>query len=125
MISWWACLLPDFGYAALLLPKHPHHTYQIATSLFAKIPTREKVGYLVLNALRLLIIEVLLDVLGVHHSDDGVQGQPASQAVVYEEGLRDRRWIGQAGGLNQDGVKAVLALEQLVQDTDQVTTDCA
>ena len=80
--------------------------------------------HLVLDALGLLIVQVLLDVLGVHHRDDGVQLQLLGQALVHEEGLGDRGRVCQAGCLDQDGVEASLALQQLVEDLHQVPAQC-
>ena len=51
---------------------------------------------LVLDALRLLVGQVLLDVERVHDGDDGVQAQALRQELVHEEGLRDRGGVRQA-----------------------------
>ncbi len=40
--------------------------------------------------------------------------------LVDEEGLRDRRGIGEAGRLDDDGVELALALHQPFDDADQV-----
>jgi hypothetical protein len=43
---------------------------------------------LVLHPLRLLLVQVLLDVLGIHQRDDAVQPREPLHVVVNEEGLR-------------------------------------
>jgi hypothetical protein len=45
-------------------------------------------------------------VLGVDQRDDRVEPGLGAHVVVHEEGLGDGRRIGQAGGLDQDGVEA-------------------
>ena len=54
--------------------------------------------HLVLDALRLLVGQVLLNVQRVHDRHDRVQAQPLRQEVVHEEGLRDRGRVRQACG---------------------------
>ena len=44
----------------------------------------------------------------------------AAHVLVDEEGLRDRRGIGEAGGLDDDRVELALALHQPLDDADQV-----
>ena len=52
--------------------------------------------------------------------DDGVEPRLGAHVVVHEEGLRDRRRIGEAGGLDQNAVKTAGALHQAFDDADQV-----
>ena len=58
--------------------------------------------------------------LGVHDGDDRVQGRLGAHVLVDEEGLCDGSRVGQACGLDDDAVEAVLALQQRVHDPDQV-----
>ena len=44
---------------------------------------------------------------------------------VGEKRLRDGRGVGEAGGLDEDGVEAVLALHQPAEDADEVAADGA
>ena len=44
----------------------------------------------------------------------------AADVLVDEEGLRHRRRVGQAGGLDDDGVELALAPHQALDDADQV-----
>ena len=66
------------------------------------------------------LVDVLLEVLGVHHGDDGVELELVLELVVDEEGLRDRAGVGHAGGLDQDVVELVAALHEVAEDADQV-----
>jgi hypothetical protein len=59
-------------------------------------------------------------VLGVDHGGDAVELRLGLDVFVDEEGLGHRAGIGQAGGLDDDGVEAALALHQPRQHPDQV-----
>ena len=84
---------------------------------------------LVLGALGLLLVEVLLNVLGVNQRDDAVEAEVLLDLVVDEEGLRDWCRIGHAGRLDDDTVELErargLALGELLEDDDQVLADGA
>ena len=84
---------------------------------------------LVLGALRLLLIQVLLDVLRVDESDNAVEPKGRFGRVVHEEGLRDRRRVGHARRLDDDPIQLQLArldaLGELGEDDDQVLAHCA
>ena len=58
--------------------------------------------------------------LGVGHRYDRVQPRRLLHVLVDEEGLRDRRGIGEARRLDDDRVEAPLALHQALDDADQV-----
>ena len=66
------------------------------------------------------LVDVLLEVLGVHHRHDGVERELVLQLVVEEERLRHRARIGHAGGLDEDVVELVAPLHELAEDADQV-----
>ena len=66
------------------------------------------------------LIDVLLEVLRVHHRHDGVERELVLQLVVEEEGLRHRARVGHAGGLDEDVVELVAALHELAQDADEI-----
>ena len=66
------------------------------------------------------LLEMLLDVACIDHRDDGVEHELALEIVIEEEGLRDRPGIGHTGGLDDDVVETVAALEQLTEDAQQV-----
>ena len=65
--------------------------------------------------------QVLLEVPRIHQRDDGIDHELVLQVIVQEEGLRHRAGVGHAGGLDQDVVEALAALQQLAQHADQVT----
>jgi len=71
-----------------------------------------------------LCVEVLLDVLGVHQSDDAIDPRERLDRVVDQEGLRNRRGIGHPSGLDDDGVEVQLAglapARELLKDRNQV-----
>lgn len=72
------------------------------------------------DVIRLDLIQVQHDVLGVNHGEHRIQKACVLDVFVHEEGLDDGRGVGQAGGLNHDGVELALALDELVQDPDQI-----
>ena len=43
-----------------------------------------KEGYLILDAVRLLVVKVLLNVLGIDHSHNGIEQQAVCQKVLHE-----------------------------------------
>ena len=57
---------------------------------------------------------------GVGDGDHRVEPGRLLNVLVDEEGLRDRRGIGEAGGLDDDRVEAALALHQPLDDADEV-----
>ena len=61
---------------------------------------------LVLGALGLLLVEVLLDVLGVDERDDAVEPRKGLDGLVHKKGLRDGRGVGHARRLDDDAVEA-------------------
>ena len=75
-------------------------------------------GDLVLGFRR--VLEPVLEPLGVGDRDDRVEPRPAPDILVDEEGLRHRRRVGEAGGLDDDGVELALAPHQPVEDAHQV-----
>ena len=70
-----------------------------------QVGERHLLDRLVLDALGLNLVQVLFDVKGVDKRDDRVEPRVALDVLVDEEGLRDRRGIGQAGRLNDDEVE--------------------
>ena len=46
----------------------------------------------------------------------------AADVFIYEEGLRDRRRIGKAGGFDQDPVEVTLAPHQPGEDADEIAS---
>ena len=66
------------------------------------------------------ILEPVLEPLGVGHGHHRVEPGAAADVLVDEEGLRHRRRIGEAGGLDDDGVELALAAHQALDDADQV-----
>ena len=66
------------------------------------------------------LVDVLLEVLRVHHRDDGVERELVLQFVVEEKRLRHRARIGHARGLDEDVVELVAPLHELAEDADQV-----
>ena len=66
------------------------------------------------------VVKVEEDMLGVDERDDGVEGELLLHLRVGEEGLGDGRRVGEAGGLDEDGVEAVLAFHQPAEDAEEV-----
>ena len=66
-----------------------------------------------------------LHVARVHDGDHAVEPQVFFELVVHEEGLDHRRGIREAGGLDEDAIKAVAALEQVSEDADEIASDGA
>src|SRR5581483_3864099 len=65
-------------------------------------------------------VELLEDVLGIDDRHDAVQAEFAADAVVDEKRLRDRRGIGEAGGLDHERIVAAALLEQIEQRAQQI-----
>ena len=66
------------------------------------------------------VLQPVLQPFGVGHRHDGVQLGLGADLLVHEEGLRHRRGVGEAGGLDDDGVELALAPHQPVDDAHQV-----
>src|SRR5258708_36093364 len=62
---------------------------------------------------------------GVDERDDGVEGELLLHLRVGEKGLGDGRGVGEAGGLDEDGVEPVLALHEPAEDAEKVAADSA
>ncbi len=58
--------------------------------------------------------------LRVDDGDDRVEAELLLHLRIGEEGLGDGRRIRQAGGLDEDGVEAVLALHQPAEDAEEI-----
>ena len=71
------------------------------------------------------VVEVEEDVLGVDERHDGVEGELLLHLRVAEEGLGDGGGVGEAGGLDEDGVEPVLALHQPGEDAEEIAADGA
>ena len=67
-----------------------------------------------------LSLERAEKMLGVGDGDDRVELGLGAHVVVHEEGLRHRRRVGEAGGLDQDAVEAAGPLHQPLDDVDEV-----
>mmetsp|Transcript_37720 Transcript_37720/g.84031 ORF Transcript_37720/g.84031 Transcript_37720/m.84031 type:complete len:466 (-) Transcript_37720:347-1744(-) len=89
------------------------------------VSVRDLLHRLVDHALALVLIQVLSHVLGVNHRHHTVQADPVRQVRVHEEGGDDGGGIGQSGRLNQDVVKLLAALPQLVECVDEVPAHTA
>ena len=87
------------------------------------------VGKTHLAACFLALVELLFTVLGIDQGQDGVEQVKLGNLVVHEEGLRDRAWIGQAGGFDHHAFEiqgACLALlGQVGQGLAQIFPDGA
>ena len=64
--------------------------------------------------------------LRIDHGHNRVERVVSGYILVDKEGLRDRRWIGQAGGLDDHSVEGIrpclAALAQLAEDAYEVTS---
>lgn len=80
---------------------------------------------LVLNTLRLFIVEALDDVLGVDHSDDAIEDEVILSEFVDEEGLRNRGRVGQTRGLDDDGIKELNTAVEVLERNAEVAADRA
>ena len=61
----------------------------------------------------------------VHHGNDSVKPGLLRHLGIDEEGLSDRRRIGEARGLDEDCVEPVGTLHQTAEDPDQIAPDGA
>ncbi|MNX84505.1 hypothetical protein D3C86_1163060 [compost metagenome] len=68
------------------------------------------------------VVQVLPDMLGIHQGDDAVQAHLALHLLVDEEGLGDRAGVRHTRRLDDDVVELVLALHEVAEDPDEVTT---
>ena len=66
------------------------------------------------------VLEPVLEPLGVGHGDHRVEPGLPPDVLIDEEGLRHRRGIGEASGLDDDGVELTLPPHQSLDDADQV-----
>ena len=66
------------------------------------------------------VLQAQRQVLGVDQRHDRVEPGLGAHVVVHEEGLRHRHRVGEAGGLDDDGVEAAGAAHQALDDADQV-----
>ena len=66
------------------------------------------------------VLEPVLEPLGVGDRHHRVEPGLAADVLVHEEGLRHRRRVGQAGGLDDDAVELALAPHQPVDDAHEV-----
>ena len=60
-----------------------------------------------------IVVEAGQNILGIDDRGDGIELGAGFDVVVGEEGLRDRRRVGEARGFDQDGVELVFALHQI------------
>jgi hypothetical protein len=81
---------------------------------------QDDVGESDLLARFLHLVEVTLHVARIDQRDDGVERELVLEVVIEKKGLRHRARISHAGGLDDDVVEAVAALEQLAEDAQQV-----
>ena len=86
-----------------------------------------------------LLIQMLQQVLCVHHGHDCVEAEVCGNALLIEEGLvkslsqsaqhlqcrrthlRNRRWISHAGCLYDDVIELIPLLQQPTKDANQIT----
>ena len=66
------------------------------------------------------VLETILEPLGVGDGDHRIELGLAADVLVDEEGLRHRRRIGEARGLDDDGVELALAAHQAFDDANEV-----
>ena len=72
------------------------------------------------GAVRLLLLKVDADVLGVRQAQDGVDAVGVRDLGVDEERERDGRGVGEAGGLDDDVVEILRAVLEREQRAHQV-----
>ena len=68
------------------------------------------------------LLELLEDLLGVHHGDDGVELHEALQRGNVDERLRHRTGIGDARGLDEDVVEAARLSRRWMPSTRSLRT---
>src|SRR5262249_52073926 len=66
------------------------------------------------------VLEAFAQPFGVRDGDHGVELGAPVDVAVGEDRLRDRRGVGEAGGLADDGVELALPAHQPVDDADEV-----
>ncbi len=66
------------------------------------------------------VLEPVLEPLGVRDRHNRVELGLGADLLVHEEGLRHRRGIGEARGLDDDGIELALAPHQPVDDAHEV-----
>ena len=66
------------------------------------------------------VLEPVVEPFGVGDRHHRIEPRLAADVFVDEEGLRHRRRIGEASGLDDDGVELALAPHQAVEDAHQV-----
>ena len=71
------------------------------------------------------IVELPGQVTRIGHTNHAVDARVLAQQVVKVKSLHHRCRIGQAGGLDDDAVKAAGALQQVARHADQVTAQLA
>mmetsp|Transcript_19262 Transcript_19262/g.44278 ORF Transcript_19262/g.44278 Transcript_19262/m.44278 type:complete len:439 (-) Transcript_19262:38-1354(-) len=85
---------------------------------------RDLLDRLVLSTLRLLFVQVLLNVLRVNHGDDTVEPRKRLDLIVNKKSLRDWGRVGHASGFDHDRIELELsrahALRQLLQNGDEI-----
>ena len=79
----------------------------------------------IFNALGLFLVEVLDDVLGVHHGDNAVEVVALSDPLIDKEGLCHRGRVRQAGGFDENTVEILDAVVHVVQSLGQIATNRA
>lgn len=65
------------------------------------------------------------DMFCINEGEDRIEENRLLDLLIDEKGLDHWCGVGQAGGLNEDGVESRPSLEQLVQDADEVAPNCA
>mmetsp|Transcript_4574 Transcript_4574/g.15770 ORF Transcript_4574/g.15770 Transcript_4574/m.15770 type:complete len:355 (-) Transcript_4574:33-1097(-) len=79
----------------------------------------------VLHSLWFFLVQVLHDVLRVHHREDAVEPHRILNLVVHKEGLGDGGGVREARRLNQNIVVLVFLEEELAKNADEVAADRA
>mmetsp|Transcript_58076 Transcript_58076/g.147471 ORF Transcript_58076/g.147471 Transcript_58076/m.147471 type:complete len:306 (+) Transcript_58076:162-1079(+) len=113
--------LPDLGlHLGQLLFRHEVHLVQ-----------QDAVGEgyllhgLVLDALGLLLPQMLQHMLRVDHGDDAVQDHPGLHVVVREESLRHRGGVREASRLDDDAIEPLAVRHRALQDAAQTLDEIA
>ena len=79
---------------------------------------------LIHHAIWLDLVQVLLNVFGVHECDDSVEARKGLNVLVHQKGLRHRCWVCHSCELDDDGIEAEVAsfgaLGELLDKVDQV-----
>merc|ERR1719421_1851118 len=85
------------------------HLFKMSLSAKATLHT------FILGAFRLLLVEVLDDVLRIDQRNDPIELAERRDLVVHEERLRDRRRVGHARRLDDDRLDRFAAFMSLLQ----------